>query len=377
MLEALRRSLFWVSAPIFFINFALPVKSKELGATAFEVGGLFSLFTFALLVFRPLIGSALDRIGRRQFLIVSLVLYVVAYIGYGVSESIVSMYLARLVQAVGAAILLLTIDAITTDLTSHQDRATAMGKNVEAQTRATFVGASVGFGLIAAFPENGWMISFQIFALMAAFALFVAIKSVPETNPVPTEQASSASMFSALMPLLLLLLPLGFASALAMPIYLVYLQDVFSPDVRLLSWAFLPAGIVFAMLPSKMGRIIDRFGPIRPTALALVGVAVLYGCMPLTGAFWPMVLVYTLTSVGWAVIEPARKAMTAKLAEHNTARAFGLAEMFYGFGAVAGPLAGGYLYDNVDKDWPFYMNGLIMMVALMLLMIVSRLRHVD
>ncbi|MFT4677280.1 MAG: hypothetical protein ACJAX5_000504 [Patiriisocius sp.] len=30
--QAMRRSLFWVSVPIFFINFALPVKSKALGA---------------------------------------------------------------------------------------------------------------------------------------------------------------------------------------------------------------------------------------------------------------------------------------------------------------------------------------------------------
>lgn len=45
--------------------------------------------------------------------------------------------------------------------------------------------------------------------------------------------------------------PLGFANALMMPIYLVYLQDLFTPDVRWLSWAFLPAGLVFAILPPR------------------------------------------------------------------------------------------------------------------------------
>jgi hypothetical protein len=52
VLDSVRKSLFWISAPIFFINFVLPVKSKALGANAMEIGGLFSLFTLSLLLFR-------------------------------------------------------------------------------------------------------------------------------------------------------------------------------------------------------------------------------------------------------------------------------------------------------------------------------------
>jgi hypothetical protein len=58
--------------------------------------------------------------------------------------------------------------------------------------------------------------------------------------------------------------PLGFANALMMPIYLVNLQDLFTPDVRWLSWAFLPAGLVFAILPSRLGTLVDRYGAIWP-----------------------------------------------------------------------------------------------------------------
>lgn len=371
-LQAMRRSLFWVSAPIFFINFALPVKSKALGASAFEIGGLFSLFTLSLLLFRPLIGIALDRYGRRWFLLIALVLYSAAYAGYGLAGNIEWMYAARLVQGLGAALLLLTVDAITTDLALKDERASAMGQNVEAQTRSTFVGATIGFSLVAVLPELGWKISFLIFTLFAFYATFVAAKNVPESIPITRQVASAAVESGSLRSLLLMFVPLGFASALAMPIYLVYLQDEFTPDVRLLSWAFLPAGLVFAMLPSKFGALVDNYGAVWPCTAGLLAVAALYFVLPEFSSFWFVVGVYTLSSVGWAVIEPSRKSMTASLSGSEVAKGFGLAEMFFGLGAVVGPLAGGYLYDHYDHAFPFYLNGVMMLLAATLLLLLVR-----
>ena len=368
-LQAMRCSLFWVSAPIFFINFALRVKSKALGATAFEIGGLFSLFTLSLLLFRPLVGVALDKFGRRQFLLLGLVLYSIAYASYGFAATIEWMYAARLLQGLGAALLLLTIDAITTDIAPQNERASAMGKNVEIQTRSTLVGATTGFSLVGFLPEEGWKFSFLIFTLLAGYATFVAVRSVPESAPVTTSQTELQPVSAAFFRLLIMFVPLGFANALMMPIYLVYLQDLFTPDVRWLSWAFLPAGLVFAILPSRLGALVDRYGAIWPCALALFAVAALYLILPELGHFWSVVVVYTLSSVGWAVIEPARKSMTASLSGHQVARGFGLAEMCFGMGAVAGPLVGGYLYDQYDPAWPFYLNGIVMLsVAALLLM---------
>tara|TARA_R110002072_G_scaffold89232_3_gene199831 strand:+ start:9775 stop:10929 length:1155 start_codon:yes stop_codon:yes gene_type:complete len=371
-LQAMRKSLFWVSVPIFFINFALPVKSKALGASAFEIGGLFSLFTLSLLLFRPVIGIALDRYGRRWFLLIALSLYGVSYAGYGLAGNIEWMYAARLLQGLGAALLLLTVDAITADLAPEAERASAMGQNVEAQTRSTFVGATIGFSLVAVFPVLGWKISFLLFTALAFYAMFVAVKNVPESIPTATLPDNADGSAGALQNLLIMLVPLGFASALMMPVYLVYLQDEFTPDVRLLSWAFLPAGLVFAILPSKLGSLVDRYGAIWPCCAGLVTTAALYFLLPEFGNYWAVVGVYTLSSVGWAVIEPARKAMTAQLAGERVAKGFGLAEMCFGFGAVAGPLAGGYLYDHYSHALPFYLNGGMMLIAAVLLLALIR-----
>ena len=366
-LAALRNCLFWVSAPLFFITFALPVRSKELGASALEVGGLFSLFTLSLLIFRPIIGFALDRYGRRKFLLLSVVLYLIAYIGYGFAEQLLAMYAARFLQGIGAALLLLTADAITADLTTSEDRAAAMGKNLEAQTRSTFIGAAIGFGLISVLPELGWQISFGIFAAFTAFALFVSWRKLPETL-AQAHQPLDTAIPMGFYKLMIWLVPLGFANSLLMPIYLVYLADAFTTNKQALSLAFLPAGIVFAILPAKLGELVDRYGATVPILISSILLILLYALMPNVHSFWWLVGVYTFSSACWALIEPARKALTAQLSGPQLARGFGLAEMAFGAGAVVGPLAGGYVYDRYGAAEAFYLIGGVIMLALVVLL---------
>ena len=67
----LRRALFLISAPIVYINFALPLRAEDIGASAIEIGVLFSLFTAAVFIIRPIAGVGLDYFGRRPFFILA------------------------------------------------------------------------------------------------------------------------------------------------------------------------------------------------------------------------------------------------------------------------------------------------------------------
>ena len=91
--------------------------------------------------------------------------------------------------------------------------------------------------------------------------------------------------------------------------------------------------------------------------------------MPKAANFSLVVGVYTLSAVGWALIEPARKSLTAHLSGGHAARGFGLAEMAFGAGAVVGPLAGGYMYDQFGVAQAFYLNAAVMLLALVMLLV--------
>jgi len=366
---ALRRSLFLVSLPLFFINFILPIKSKELGASALEIGGLFSLFTFSLVLLRPIVGIWVDRVGRKVFFVGALLLYAFAYLGYAGSEDLVAMYIARFCQGIGASLLLITVDTITTDLTPALDRGQALGRNVETQTRASMLGATIGFMLVGAIPALAWEYSFYLFAFAALLGVLVAVTKLKQTGGsgvlATIDQKYSASAgFKQFLPVLVLL---GFASTLVQPIFLVYLQDKFTTDIRILAWAFLPMGILYTVLPSRTGKLADRFGPMNVLIAGAVITGLVYLAIPAVKNYWWLVVVFTISAVGWALIEPARKAFVANQGDQSRiAMNFGVSEFAFGIGATLGPLAGGYLYDIFDFRAPLVTTTLVLTIVVLL-----------
>jgi len=58
-LRAIRRSLFWIATPAEFISIALPLRAEDLGASAFEIGVLYAIFTASLFLVRPIVGVGL------------------------------------------------------------------------------------------------------------------------------------------------------------------------------------------------------------------------------------------------------------------------------------------------------------------------------
>lgn len=367
-IQALRRSLFLVSLPLFFINFVLPIKSKELGASAFEIGGLFSIFTFSLVLLRPLVGLWIDRIGRKVFFVAALLLFSLAYLGYAWSDDLSSMYVARFFQGIGASLLLIAVDTITTDLTPVVERGQALGRNVETQTRASMLGAAIGFTLVGAIPVLAWQYSFYLFASAAFAGFFVAVICLKQTRAGAKPKIDKQyEVGEELRRFLLVLVLLGFASSVIQPIFLVYLQDEFTTDVRLLAWAFLPIGVLYTVLPSRTGKLSDRFGPGNVLTVGAAITGVVYLVVPMVQSYWWLVFVYTISAIGWALIEPARKAFVANQGDQNNiAKNFGISEFAFGIGATLGPLAGGYLYDKFDISMPLITTTVVLAVVVLL-----------
>ena len=70
--KSLWQATFWISFPFGVVSFLLPVYGKEIGANALEIGGFFSAYSLVPALIRPFLGRALDRWGRRPFLLIGL-----------------------------------------------------------------------------------------------------------------------------------------------------------------------------------------------------------------------------------------------------------------------------------------------------------------
>ncbi len=101
MLVTLGRVIFFLSFPVGILSFGLPIYGKELGATALEIGALFSAFSVMTVLLRPILGRLIDRYGRRLFLLLGVAAYVGAFLLFLRPSDLLTLLAARVVQ--GAA----------------------------------------------------------------------------------------------------------------------------------------------------------------------------------------------------------------------------------------------------------------------------------
>ena len=147
-LKVLWRAVFWVSFPFGILSFVLPIYGKELGATALEVGWFFSAFSFVAVIVRPFLGRALDRWGRRPFLLLGLLGYAAAMLVFCLADTVWLLTVARFVQGIGAAFLWLSAYTIVADVASETGRGHSFGIIDEAASRGAIIGTTAGFTII-------------------------------------------------------------------------------------------------------------------------------------------------------------------------------------------------------------------------------------
>ena len=391
-LQRLRTSIFFVSLPFGILMFALPLVGREMGASALEIGGLFSIFALMLVVIRPLVGHGLDRFGRRPFLVAGLLGYATANAGYALTVDLWGLYVARLAQGLGSGLMWLAAYAIVADLAPVERRGSRYGQIEEMASRGGIAGTFVGFTLLGflgrgdmeAGIRDGWQILFGVYTIASLIGVVIAWRGVPETlarrASAPPPEATGRTglrrpwqLPGQLRVLMGIVLLTSSASALLAPILMIYLRDHVTQDLFQLGWAYLPAAIAGAVLPSRLGRLSDRYGRRPPMAAALLTGAVVSLLIPGLRSLWPLALLWVLEAAVFAAATPAEEALVVDLAgADRRGTAFGYYTAAAGLGAVIGPLLGGWIYDTFTAAWAFRANALMLGLGALLILLLVR-----
>ena len=115
----------------------LPFYAQEFSASAVTIGLLYSVYSFMQLIFSPIWGSLSDRIGRRPIMLLSTFGAVLAYVIFGLAESLGVLFFSRIIAGVMGGNIS-TAQAYIADVTDKENRAKGMG----------LIGAAFGIGFV-------------------------------------------------------------------------------------------------------------------------------------------------------------------------------------------------------------------------------------
>lgn len=376
-IKNIESAFFFLSLPFFIMGLLLPVYGKELGASALEIGIIFSAFSIMTVLMRPLVGWALDRFGRRPFYISGMLGYALTMVAFAYSDQIWGMVAARLLQGLSSAFAWLSASAIIADITGPENRARYFGRLSQASSRGSILGAFVVFSMYSGdWNIGGWRGSFLIFAAASLVAFGIALRGMRETNPGVSQVRKPRPIVWSQAWTLLMLVTLVTAGAWSMtsPILILFLQERLNAGLGEIAWAFLPSGLIWAMLPSHLGRLADRFGRKPLMVLGLVVSAATMFILPSLTSMVGLAVLWSVLALSFAAGDPAEQALVADLTDGDQrGRAYGLYVMASDIGAALGPLGGGWLYDRYDPSAPFLANGVILAICALALIFFLRI----
>jgi multidrug resistance protein len=353
----------------------LPFYALKLNASAETIGQLIASYSIAQLVAAPLWGRLSDRYGRRPALLIGLSASAVAYLVFGLADSVWLLLLSRIVQGAGGGTTGVA-QAYVADTIDPADRARALGWLSAATSAGVMMGPAIG----SSAAHLGQAAPGAIAAALCLINVFLAWKWLPESRkksatPLgprkPVWHAAWMALRHPTTPIgrLLWIYGVGMIAFSSMTsILALYLGAEFGFDETTIGYVFLYVGVLsFVMRSLLLGPIVDRIGETWAmrigTGLLVLGLA-LY---PLPRDLWTLALVIPLVPIGTALLFPATTSLMSRQSDPaELGTTLGVAQTFAGLARVLAPLLATTLFQRLGHGWPFYVaGGFVALVGIM------------
>lgn len=368
-LFGVKKALFYISFPLSFIAFILPIYASNMGASPLKVGILYSIFSLCSILIRPFVGKWIDYRGRKNGFIIGLVSYTIVIILFLVGQSYTYIFIARIIQSIASSFLWISIYTMVADISNENDRSKNIGIIDQIENKGLLLGAIIGFTILFNnFFHEPFEYIFLIYLMTSLIALYYGFRKTQETlhteNNLLIEKAKINKTF---IKFLIIIGMLALVQSMLAPIYLIYLKQYITKDLALISFLYLPGATLSMFLPKRFGILSDKYGRKNILAIGILVQGMFAALIPLINNYYIYMLVYTFISIGQMLGYTAKTAVVLELTgELKRGSNYGIYHLAIGIGGIIGPLLGGYIYQHINEQLVFYLQGFVLITTAVL-----------
>ena len=374
----------------------LPFYAQEFAASAVMIGLLYSVYSFMQLIFSPIWGSWSDRIGRRPIMLLSTFGAVIAYIVFGLAESLGVLFFSRVIAGMMGGNIS-TAQAYIADVTDSANRARGMGLIGAAFGIGFVIGPATATALIhptfhemvanAGFTEFATWMGENRYALPGFFAAFLSFCSflmvlfkLPETvdTSKPREKVfRRPSVFTPkfwrllkdqkgksargyLIPLVIGFFLLSFGESSLYSAFPLFAESELNMTAEQVGIQFFYIGIIAVIVQGFLIKsLTNTFSEEKLFMVGNILMVIGLGLIPFSTSMLTLALFLGLMALGKSLNTPTITSLISKEAsEDNVGAVMGASQGLSGLGRMIGPTWGGALF-AVYFGLPFVATAII------------------
>ena len=370
------------SLGFFFIGFFVPIIARfNMFATAIQISLIFSIQVLGRTISGTITGFLTDRLKSRKKLIL------VGSIGRGISyfiiytavifNSLILLGIGTFTLGFMAGVFWVPFNTLIAEKSNKNNRSEAYGKKNSANAVGQMIGGVIGFILLMIlgfFTSNPFLlyVSIPMFGIANFYAGIKFNREVDESikfddstdniaNPLIKQKKEEYSKLAG--PIILgsfFLMSVLFLSningSIAKPFLNIYIIENIESNLQLVTWAYLPTGIVATLLAPKLGIIVDKFRPaLGITITSLLG-AIVTWLLINAANIWIFAFLLLIDTTIMMASGLIFQNLLSRISLKNRGKILGSGEFFQFLGSVIGPILGGFVWDFYGPSYPFIIS---------------------
>ena len=389
------RIIFWNSIGFFFFSFLIPfVTVQLLGATGIELGMTFAVQTIGGLISAPIVGYLTDRVSRKLLILIGsfgrAACYILMYLGI-IFSSLVVFAIGMFVLGFFAGFFWTPLDTLISEKSNKANRSFAFGKRGGMIGKGNLLGSVISFivfGLANFFVPENLLLVYSPLLLFAGSNIFggitfhlkvdehltldkhlfnlfpssvepslVSKEPVIQDTPIKSRKNLAVGFFIGFSVLTIAFMMSSMNQSLAYPFFQVYLiEELKVEDPIIVMAIYFPSQILSLLFAPKLGKIADKINPIIGVAFVSGLGALVTGLIinSTSGLMFGLILLFDSTFAwgGNLILQN----VLSRISKIHRGKIFGLAQWLSLFGAVLGPILGGFVWDTFGPTAPFVIS---------------------